>query len=75
MKLPRWQQQKEEELEAEIQSHLDMAARERMERGETAEQARAAVRREFGNAYGCDARDTKDSGRATDCNVIARPIA
>jgi putative ABC transport system permease protein len=49
MKLPRWRQRKEEELEAEIQSHLDMAARERMERGETAEQARAAVRREFGN--------------------------
>ena len=25
--------------------------------------------------YGCDARDTKDRGRATGCNVIARAIA
>ncbi len=44
-----WRQRKEEDLEAEIRSHLDLAARDRMERGETAEQARAAVRREFGN--------------------------
>jgi len=44
-----WKRQREEELAAEIPSHLDLATRDRMERGETAEQARAAVRREFGN--------------------------
>jgi putative ABC transport system permease protein len=50
MRLPRWgRKRREAELEAEIQSHLDMAVRDRMERGETAEQAKAAVRREFGN--------------------------
>ena len=50
MKLP-WlrREQREEELEAEIRSHHDLAVQDRMERGETAEQARAAVRREFGN--------------------------
>jgi predicted permease len=38
------------ELNEEIQSHLEMAARDRMERGEAAAQARAAAQREFGNA-------------------------
>ena len=37
------------ELNEEIQSHLEMAVRDRMERGEDAAQARAAARREFGN--------------------------
>jgi predicted permease len=36
-------------LEEEVQSHLRMAAKERMERGESAEQARVAALREFGN--------------------------
>jgi predicted permease len=36
-------------LEEEVQSHLRMAARERMEQGDTAEQARSAALREFGN--------------------------
>jgi putative ABC transport system permease protein len=50
MKLPRWRhERREEELEAEVQSHLDMAIHDRMERGETPEQARANVLREFGN--------------------------
>ena len=49
MRLPRWRSRKDEELEAEIQSHLDEAIRDRMERGETLEQARANARREFGN--------------------------
>ncbi len=49
MKLFRGLQNKDEELEAEIQHHLDEAIRERMARGETAEQARANARREFGN--------------------------
>src|ERR1051326_2712966 len=47
MKLPRWRREKD--LEDEIQSHLDMARRDRMERGETAEEAHRAVLREFGN--------------------------
>ncbi|MGH9843763.1 MAG: ABC transporter permease, partial [Blastocatellia bacterium] len=49
MKLFRWRQRKEEELDAEIRSHLDEAIRDLIERGETAEQARANALREFGN--------------------------
>ena len=41
--------QRDEELDEEIQAHLRMAARERIEQGETAEQARASAVREFGN--------------------------
>ena len=40
---------KDAALDEEIRTHLRMAAQERMERGETAEQARAAALREFGN--------------------------
>ncbi|MET0645299.1 MAG: ABC transporter permease [Pyrinomonadaceae bacterium] len=40
---------REDELEEEIRSHLRMAIQERVERGETQEQAEAAARREFGN--------------------------
>ena len=40
---------REEELQAEIRSHLRMAIKDRVERGETPEQAEAAARREFGN--------------------------
>src|SRR4051794_29359842 len=39
----------EEELEAELRIHLEMAVRDRVERGETPEEAKAAVRHEFGN--------------------------
>jgi predicted permease len=42
-------QKREKELEEEIQSHLQMAIRDRMERGESAEEAESAARREFGN--------------------------
>jgi predicted permease len=49
MKFPVWRRRREEELEEEIQSHLVMAARDRVERGEPAEHAQAAARREFGN--------------------------
>jgi predicted permease len=49
MKLFRWRRRKEEELDAEIQSYLEVAIRDRMERGETAEQARANALIEFGN--------------------------
>ncbi|MGH9840734.1 MAG: permease prefix domain 1-containing protein [Blastocatellia bacterium] len=49
MKLFRWRRQRDEELDAEIRSHLDEAIRDRIERGETPEQARANALREFGN--------------------------
>ncbi|MGH9754135.1 MAG: permease prefix domain 1-containing protein, partial [Blastocatellia bacterium] len=50
MKLPLWRRRRrEEDLEEEIQSHLQMAIRDRMERGESAEEAESAARREFGN--------------------------
>src|SRR5262245_49772210 len=48
MKFPPWRR-REEELEEEIQSHLRMAVRDRMERGESADEADLAARREFGN--------------------------
>jgi putative ABC transport system permease protein len=45
-----WRRKKrEQELDAEVQSHLQMAARERAERGDTAKEAERAARREFGN--------------------------
>jgi len=40
---------RETELDEELKSHLEMAARERAERGETTEEAKRAARREFGN--------------------------
>src|SRR5262245_51217515 len=46
MKLRR---KREQELEEEIRSHLQMAIRDRMERGASAEEAEMAARREFGN--------------------------
>ncbi|HEY6388175.1 MAG TPA: permease prefix domain 1-containing protein, partial [Candidatus Acidoferrum sp.] len=45
-----WHRQKREsELAEELQSHLQMAAEDRVGRGETPEQARRAARRELGN--------------------------
>ena len=41
--------QRQEELDEEVQSHLRMAARDRTEHGESAEQARTSAVREFGN--------------------------
>jgi len=41
--------QGEQDLEEEIQSHLRMAACDRMESGESGDEARHAVQREFGN--------------------------
>ncbi len=50
MKLPSWRRRRrEEELEEEIQGHLRMAIRDRTQRGESAEDAESAARREFGN--------------------------
>src|ERR1039458_2868908 len=40
---------RDEELDEEVQAHLRMATQERMEQGETAEQARASAVGEFGN--------------------------
>jgi hypothetical protein len=45
-----WHRQKREsELDEELQSHLQMAAQDRADRGETPEQARRSARRELGN--------------------------
>src|SRR5258708_4537161 len=45
-----WRRKKSEtELDEEVQSHVEMAARERVERGDTAQEAARAARREFGN--------------------------
>jgi putative ABC transport system permease protein len=41
--------QREEELDEEVQGHLRMAAQERMEQGESLEEARTSSLREFGN--------------------------
>jgi putative ABC transport system permease protein len=51
MRLGPWSRRRhhEEELDAELRSHLEMAVQDRLERGETLEEAEAAVRREFGN--------------------------
>jgi predicted permease len=50
MKFPAWRRRRrQEELEEEIQRHLEMAARDRIERGEIPDKARADARREFGN--------------------------
>jgi putative ABC transport system permease protein len=44
-----WWRHREEELDDELRSHLEMAVQDRLERGESLEEAEAAVRREFGN--------------------------
>jgi len=41
--------QREEELDEEVQAHLRMAAQERVEQGESPDQARTSAAREFGN--------------------------
>jgi hypothetical protein len=41
--------QRDEELDDEIQSHLNMALRDRVERGETSADAELAARRQLGN--------------------------
>lgn len=49
MKLPLWRRRQDRELDEELKGHLQMAIRDRIERGETPEQAEHAARREFGN--------------------------
>src|ERR1700743_3512860 len=50
MRLPFWQRNQDEDLSAELRTHLEMATHDRIERGEEREVAAAAVRRQFGNA-------------------------
>ena len=49
MRFPFWRRKQDDDLEQEVQGHMDMAVRDRMERGESRAHAEAAVRREFGN--------------------------
>ena len=50
MRFSFWHRQKRtRELEEELQSHLQMAAQDRTDRGQAPEQARVAARRELGN--------------------------
>jgi putative ABC transport system permease protein len=50
MRLPFWRRpQQQADLEQEIQSHLQMAASDRVDRGDSAARAHQAVRQEFGN--------------------------
>jgi predicted permease len=45
----KWRRHRNKELDEELQSHLQMAIRDRMDRGETPQDARRSARREFGN--------------------------
>lgn len=49
MKFPWQRERKRQDLEQELQSHLQMATSDRITRGESAERAQQAARREFGN--------------------------
>jgi len=49
MKFPFWRR-RDEELSEELDNHLQMAVRERIERGESVEDANAAAKRDLGNA-------------------------
>jgi putative ABC transport system permease protein len=49
MKFPWRGERKRQDLEQELQSHLQMAASDRINRGESGEEAQQASRREFGN--------------------------
>jgi hypothetical protein len=49
MHWPTWRRRQDDELDEEIRAHLAMAVRDRVERGESIDDAQARVRREFGN--------------------------
>jgi predicted permease len=49
MRFPLWWRRRNEELSEEIKSHLELAAREKMESGLAPKDAQAAARQEFGN--------------------------
>src|SRR5215468_5828674 len=75
VKLPLWwRRRREEELEEEIQSHLRMTIRDRMERGESAEEADQAARREFGNV-GLIKETTRGMWGCTTSRQICRQAA
>jgi predicted permease len=49
VKIPKWQPKQNQELQQEIRAHLDMAAQDRVERGESTQEAEHSARKEFGN--------------------------
>lgn len=49
MRLPFWRRAADSDLDDEIRTHLQMAIRERIARGESPAEADASARREFGN--------------------------
>jgi putative ABC transport system permease protein len=49
MKIRKWRQRRDEDLDQEIRTHLSMLIQDQMDRGKTREEAEAASRREFGN--------------------------
>ncbi|HZS47549.1 MAG TPA: ABC transporter permease [Blastocatellia bacterium] len=49
MKIPFWRQQRETELDDEINNHLRQSINDRVDRGEDPDQATASARREIGN--------------------------
>src|SRR5205807_2245824 len=49
VRFPLWRRKREEELEKEINSHLEMSIEDRIDRGETAEEATVRARRQLGN--------------------------
>jgi putative ABC transport system permease protein len=51
VRFPLWRRNQQEQLEEEINGHLEMAKREHIDHGESAAQAERSARREFGNVY------------------------
>jgi putative ABC transport system permease protein len=49
VKIPKWHPKQNQELRQEIRAHLDMAAQDRVERGESTQEAEHSARKEFGN--------------------------
>jgi len=49
MKFPLWRRRQDAQLDEEIRSHVELAVRDRMARGESRAEAESAVRRQFGN--------------------------
>ena len=49
MKFPFWRERRKAELSDEIQSHVEMAVRDRIDRGQDPIRARELARRELGN--------------------------
>jgi putative ABC transport system permease protein len=64
---------RDEELDEEIRTHLAMAERDRLARGETSERARAATRREFGNV-GMVKELTREAWRGASIERLGREL-